>query len=498
MRDARSVGAPHARRAARLCRRGGSTRREGVHLRRRRGGTSRGRGRGAHHAPRDRRAARGAERRRGRPRRAPFNRADAARRAGRDGRPRRGGRRERRHPRGRDPRDRQRRAGRPPAHAARGHGCEGARGMTIQNRFDTISPLDNRFYGGDATLYKALHPYLSAAAAIRYQARVEGALAQALADVGICDHAAADAIARAADRSTPQEVAEEETKTRHDVRALVNVIRAQVPDEAKRFVHLGATSSDIVDTANALRYRECVDRVLVPTIAALIARCISIAEAEAETTQIGRTHGRHAEPVTFGFALAEYVARLGDRLEQLRLAAPRMPGKLPGAVRPYNALRLLSTDPPALERRFLSSLGLHAAPVSTQIVPPEGWTDLAHACISALGVMANLADDMRQLQRSEIGEVAESFATDQVGSSTMPHKRNPVSFENVKSIWKAIAPRMLTTYMDQISEHQRDLTNSASQRFLGELLAATTYAAGRLASSLDGMRVDRERLKANL
>jgi adenylosuccinate lyase len=112
--------------------------------------------------------------------------------------------------------------------------------------------------------------------------------------------------------------------------------------------------------------------------------------------------------------------------------------------------------------------------------------------------MANLADDMRHLQRSEIGEVAESFAAEQVGSSTMPHKRNPVSFENVKSIWKAIAPRMLTTYMDQISEHQRDLTNSASQRFLGEILAATTYAAGRLAVSLDGMRVDRDRLKANL
>src|SRR5207249_1115034 len=231
--------------------------------------------------------------------------------------------------------------------------------------------LDSRFYGGDQGLYKALHPYLSASAATKYQARVEGALALSLSDVGVCDKAIANAIASAADSITAQEVAEEETRTRHDVRALVNVIRAQVPDEAKRFVHLGATSSDIVDTANALRYRECIDRVLVPTIAALIARCISIAEAEADTTQI---------------------------------------------------------------------------------VPPEGWTDLAHACISALGVMANLADDMRQLQRSEIGEVAESFATDQVGSSTMPHKRNPVSFENVKSIWKVIAPRMLTTYMDQISE----------------------------------------------
>src|SRR5882762_1467440 len=200
--------------------------------------------------------------------------------------------------------------------------------MTITNRFDTISPMDSRFYGGDAALYKSLHPYLSAAATIRYQARVEGVLAQAMADAGICDRAVADAIARAADRVTPQEVAEEETKTRHDVRALVNVIRAGVPDEAKRFVHLGATSYDIVDTANALRYRECVDRVVVPTIAVLIAKCISIAEAEADTAQIGRTHGRHAEPVTFGFAMAEYVSRLGDRLEQLRLSARRLPGKL--------------------------------------------------------------------------------------------------------------------------------------------------------------------------
>jgi adenylosuccinate lyase len=370
--------------------------------------------------------------------------------------------------------------------------------MTIQNRFDTISPIDSRFYGGDAALFKSLQPYLSAAATIRYQARVEGALAQAMADAGICDRAVADAIARAADRVTPQEVAEEETKTRHDVRALVNVIRDQVPDEAKRFVHLGATSYDIVDTANALRYRECVERVVVPALGVLVARCISIAEAESDTPQIGRTHGRHAEPITFGFAMAEYVSRLGDRIEFLRSVARRLPGKLSGAVGAYSAMGLLTADARALERRFLAALGLHPRSSSTQIVEPEGWTDLAHACVTALGVMANLADDMRQLQRTEIGEVAESFGAEQVGSSTMPHKRNPVSFENVKSIWKAMAPRVMTTYLDQISEHQRDLTNSASQRFLGEIIASTAYAAGRMAGSLEGIRVDRDRLKANL
>ena len=367
------------------------------------------------------------------------------------------------------------------------------------NRFDAISPLDYRFVGGDAKLQKELGPYLSAAAVIRYQARVEGALALAMADAKICDRDIADAIARAADQVTPQEVADEEAKTRHDVRALVNVIQSKVPDEAKRFVHLGATSYDIVDTANALRYRECVDRVVVPALARLIARVIAIAEAEAETGQIGRTHGRHAEPITFGFAMAQYVSRLGDRTQALSAVAKRLPGKLSGAVGAYNAMELITTTSPrALERRFLRSLGLDPKPISTQIVEPEGWSDLAHACVTALGVMANMADDLRHLQRTEIGEVTEGFAAEQVGSSTMPHKRNPVSFENVKSIWKVMAPRVMTTYLDQISEHQRDLTNSASQRFLGEILAATAYAAGRLAGSLENMRVDHERLKANL
>jgi len=370
--------------------------------------------------------------------------------------------------------------------------------MTFESRFDAISPLDSRFYGGDQAVFESLRPYLSAAATIRYQARVEAALAAVMADAGICDRGVATAIAGAADRVTAEEVAAEEARTRHDVRALVNVIRSKVPDEAKRYVHLGATSYDIVDTANALRYRECIDTAVVPAIAAAVARCIAIAEAEADTPQIGRTHGRHAEPVTFGFAMASYVSRLGGRIERLQEAARHLPGKLSGAVGAYNAMGLLTADPRDLEERFLRSLGVGRRSTSSQIVEAEGWADLAHACITALGVMANLADDMRQLQRTEIGEVAEAFANDQVGSSTMPHKRNPVSFENVKSLWKAMAPRILTTYMDQISEHQRDLTNSASQRFLGEILAATAYAARRLASSLEGIRVDRERLRANL
>ena len=370
--------------------------------------------------------------------------------------------------------------------------------MTLTSRFDAISPLDSRFYGGDPQLYAALHPYLSEEGRVRAQARAEAALARALAEEGIAPAEVAEAIATAADRIGAAEVYAEEARIGHDVRALVNRIRAQLPEDARRFVHLGATSMDVVDTANAWRYREAVERVVIPRLGLLASRLIALAEGEADTPQAGRTHGQHAVPITFGFAIAEYVSRIGGRIVFLRDAARAVPGKLSGAVGAYNAPALLARDPRALERRYLAHLGLVPASHSTQIVEPEAWSDLAHACVTTLGVMANLADDMRHLQRTEIAEIAEAFRAQQVGSSTMPQKRNPVSFENVKSIWKAFMPRVITTYLDQISEHQRDLTNSASQRFSGELIAATAYAATRLGVSIDGIHIDRERMKANV
>lgn len=370
--------------------------------------------------------------------------------------------------------------------------------MTFSSRFDAISPLDSRFYGGDPQLYQALHPYLSEEGRVRAQAKAEAALARALAEEGIAPASAADAIAAAAERIGAAEVYAEEARIGHDVRALVNKIREQLPEDARRFVHLGATSMDVVDTANAWRYREAVERVVLPRLGLLASRLIALAEGEADTTQAGRTHGQHAVPITFGFAVAEYVSRIGGRILLLQAAARALPGKLSGAVGAYNAPALLAKDPRALERRYLAHLGLKPASHSTQIVEPEAWSDLAHACVTALGVMANLADDMRHLQRTEIAEISEGFQAQQVGSSTMPQKRNPVSFENVKSMWKAFMPRIITTYLDQISEHQRDLTNSASQRFSGELIAATAYAATRLGASIDGIRIDRDRMKANV
>ncbi len=363
--------------------------------------------------------------------------------------------------------------------------------------FDAISPLDHRYCASSPELWERLSAYLSEAAAIRYQARVEAALVSALARRGLCSRRAAEEVERAALEVTPEEVYREEQRTRHHVRALVNCIRARVSDEAKPFVHLTATSMDITDTARALQLRDAAREVLIPLLKELERALIAVARREAETLQAGRTHGQHAVPITFGFAMAEYVSRLGQRIEGLERAAAALKGKMAGAVGAYNASRLFFDDPAAFEREVLESLGLSAADHATQIVQPEFLLDYMHAVASTFGVLANLADDIRHLQRTEIGEVGEAFEADQVGSSTMPHKRNPWNFEHVKSLWKVFVPRMITLYMDQISEHQRDLTNSASGRFAVEMAAGLAAAADRLVRVVRKLVVDRRRMLEN-
>jgi len=358
--------------------------------------------------------------------------------------------------------------------------------------YDCISPIDYRYWA------KKMAGFLSEDAFTRYKLRVELALVTVLCQLGLCDQSVVDEVAIACGQVTTAEVYAEEGVTRHDIRALVNCIQRRVSERARPFVHLGATSYDIVDTANACRYRDVVRLILLPELLDLESVLIKIAEDEADILQIGRTHGQHAVPITFGFALAEYVSRLGGRIVELEQCASRLPGKFSGAVGAYNASSLFFEDPCALEATVLEELGLTALDHSTQIVQPEPLVRLMGEIITACGVMANLADDMRHLQRTEIGEVGEAFAAEQVGSSTMPQKRNPINFENVKSLWKLVMPRMMTIYMDQISEHQRDLTNSASGRALGEIVAYAGEMATRLCRTMSKLRVDENNLAVNL
>jgi adenylosuccinate lyase len=372
---------------------------------------------------------------------------------------------------------------------------------TMKNVYDFVSPLDFRYYGDDPYVFQRSQPYLSEAAYIKYQARVEHALIQAFFNLGWCPWHFADELLKACDSVTAEEVYEEEKRTSHVVRALVNCIARRVSPEAARFIHLFATSADITDTANALRFQEFVRDVLLPDLLDLLSTLINISRRYAASPQIGRTHGRHAEPITFGFATALYVDRMGGRIQLLETARNKLIGKLSGAVGAYNALSLqLPRAAVVFEKLVLSYLGLQPSQgsISSQIIQPEYLTDIGYAAHSCLSVLANLSDDIRHLHRSEIDEVQQQSRPETVGSSTMPHKVNPHNYENIKSLWKAFTPRITTLLMDQISEHQRDLTNSASQRFLPELFVALDYCAVRLNRSIGTLLIKEESMRRNL
>jgi adenylosuccinate lyase len=373
--------------------------------------------------------------------------------------------------------------------------------MDARSIFQNISPLDHRYSLSDPVLFGRLSAILGEEASVRYCARVEVALLKVLLkrlpprDRHSYAEARLDAVA---EEITPEEVYAEEEKTQHNVRALVNVLKRHLPESVRPLVHLGATSVDILDTAAALRYKDALRTVILPILLELELELVRRAREEAETPQIGRTHGQHAVPITFGFALAEYVARLGKSILRIHEKAAGLRGKLAGAVGAYNATSLIVKDPQELEAEFLAMLGLEPSEHSTQLVEPEYLLSVLLELNTAFGIIANLADDLRNLQRSEIGEVREEFAAAQVGSSTMPQKRNPWNSEHVKSLWKAFFPRVLSFFMDQISEHQRDLTNSASARFVPEYITGFASAAERMRTIIHTLVVDRGRMKENL
>ncbi len=371
--------------------------------------------------------------------------------------------------------------------------------METRNIFLNISPLDHRYSLSESSVFDRLSSHISEQASIVSCARAEIALVKAHLSVrgGLTAEMEKklDEVALTID---PSRVYEEEEKTRHNIRALVNVLKEMVPEEVAPLVHLGATSVDILDTALSVRMRDCVRDAVLPELRALETKLCEIASREAATPQVGRTHGQHAVPITFGFAMAEYASRLGKSILEIETRAEGLAGKLAGAVGAYNATSMIVRDPEDLEKRYLGYLGLVPSEHSTQLVEPEYLLRLLLECNVAFGIIANLADDLRNLQRSEVGEVFEYFSSTQVGSSTMPQKRNPWNSEHVKSLWKAFAPRVMTFFMDQISEHQRDLSNSASQRFMADYIAGFTLAVSRMKSVVSGLQADRDGMARNL
>ena len=358
--------------------------------------------------------------------------------------------------------------------------------------YDGIDPLDGRYFDEEIALY------LSERSRVAYQAYVESALANTLAQYGVCSQEIADEISSAASQVTTEQVYEEEKTTKHDIKALVNCIKGGISESAQPYVHFGATSHDIIATASSLQMRDVMKNVVTPRLRTLLSTLAQMSDKYADTVQVGRTHGQHAVPITFGFAIAEYVSRLGQSLELIEKATDGLYGKFSGAVGAYNALSVFVDNPVEFEAKIIGSLGLKVAPYSTQIIPAENIVRLLDELSLTAGIMANLANDMRNLQRSEIGEVREKFEEGQTGSSTMAHKRNPWNFENVVSMWKQVTAQTINARLNVSSEHQRDLTDSASSRFYVIIPASVAAMLKRLNTIMGKLEVDEENMQKNL
>lgn len=358
-----------------------------------------------------------------------------------------------------------------------------------------FSPLDTRYS-------KDLPESLSEEASLAMQAEVERVWLETLMAEGICPKAPAKKLREALDGVTAAEVERIEARTRHATRALVEALMERLRhaglEKQAEWVHVGLTSFDTVDTAQRLRLKRFFEFDLFPALIEFKKELRRWASDHRNTPQVGRTHGQWAVPTVFGLQFGEALDRVEGIEARLWESVGDLRGQSSGAVGGYHASSLLTKKPLELEKKFLDRLDLKPHYGSTQILPPEDILACASDLTALCSVAAKLATDLRHLARSEIGEIAEGFAPGQVGSSTMPQKRNPWNLEHVCSLWKVMLSRLQLVQMDLVSEHQRDLTNSASGRFHFEVFAIGFLMIKRLTRVLSRMEVVKPNLKKHL
>ena len=321
---------------------------------------------------------------------------------------------------------------------------------------------------------------------------VELAALDAWAEVGaVPAEAAAEARALAAAPS-PERVAEIEERTQHDLAAFVDAV-AEGLGPTGRWFHYGLTSSDVLDTATALQVREAGALVLEGVDRAQSA-VIRRAEEHRDTVMAGRTHGVHAEPITFGAKLAGWAfelerdrTRLSGALEGMRV------GKLAGAVGTYGG------GDPEVERLACERLGLAPEAVATQVVPRDRYADILSALALSASSLDRFATEIRHLARTELREVQEPFRSGQKGSSAMPHKRNPVVAERLSGLARVVRAAAVVGLENVALWHERDISHSSAERVvLPDAFLALDYMLDRFAWLVDGLVVDAERMRRNL
>ena len=327
---------------------------------------------------------------------------------------------------------------------------------------------------------------------LRAWLEVELAATAAWAELGVVPPEAAQALQETATPPTPERVAELEATLHHDTAAFVDAVAEQLGDEGRWF-HYGLTSSDVVDTALALQIREA-GTLILEQIDRALATVVARAEQHRGTLQIGRTHGVHAEPTTFGLKLAGWAfeldrnrRRIARALEGIRV------GKLSGAVGTYAA-----TDP-ELERIACERLGLEPAPTSTQVLQRDRHAELLNALAVVASSLDKFALEIRHLARTEVAEVQEPFGKGQKGSSAMPHKRNPVVAERICGLARVVRSAAIVGLENVALWHERDISHSSAERVVvPDAFLAVDYMLDRFTWLMEGLVVREERMRRNL
>ena len=323
-----------------------------------------------------------------------------------------------------------------------------------------ILPIDSGRYGS-----KEMRDIFEDERRLQYQLDFEATVAQAQAQLGMIPADAADEITKGAlaGRVTPARVSELESVSEHDTAAMVEALSEQVSAKSKLWIHYGLTSNDVIDTSICMQMRDAFS-IILPKVAKLGHLLIDRALEFRDLPAVGRTHGQHASIISFGLKFAVWAVEMAKHIERIKEGKKRfLVCKTLGVV---GTGSLMGDEALEVQKIVAHNLGLHPVDAATQIVPRERFAEMQF-CIALIGsTLDKIAIEIRNLQRTEIGEVAEPFRKGQMGSSAVPVKRNPIKSERVSSLARILRSLVNVSMENIASWHERDLSNSANERFV--------------------------------
>jgi adenylosuccinate lyase len=356
----------------------------------------------------------------------------------------------------------------------------------------SVHPIEFRYYS------KEMKNVFEEESKLQFWLDVESALTKVHAKLGNIPKEAAKEIEKKANTKYVklERVKEIEREIHHDLMAMVKALAEQCEGEAKNYVHYGATSYDIEDTALALQLREAT-KIIKSDLNKLLKTLLDLAKKHKETVCIGRTHGQHAVPTTYGLKFANFACEVQRDLERIEEIEKRVyVGKMLGAVGTGASFGKKARE---IHHLVMKELGLKPVLVSTQIVQRDRYAELIFFLALTGTTLEKIAKEIRNLQRTEIAEVFEPFGKKQVGSSAMPHKRNPHKSERICGLARILKSFVIPSLDNNPLEHERDLTNSAPERIIfPESFILLDYMLRQMTKILEGLEFSMENIEKNL